>query len=99
MDYSEFVATAKGLVERLRASLPADVCEWLDSYAFGGEWDELVSVLAATLVRDHLPVTSADRDDLYALLADADEPTDVLDNLTIVDTPPQPSHPGHRAAS
>ena len=83
MELTDYVKTMKHLPERYADRLPAQDLDGLRSMARGGEWDELLDLLIATLSGTQAPVTVVERDELAALLHEADMPTDRLDALNI----------------
>jgi hypothetical protein len=53
------------------------------SMADGGEWQELVDVLIASLTLTQAPVTADERDELRSLAEAMDLPTDPLARLNV----------------
>ncbi|MGD0066212.1 MAG: hypothetical protein ABSB76_22545 [Streptosporangiaceae bacterium] len=51
--------------------------------AEGGEWQELVDVLLASLTMTQAPVTAAERDELRSLAEALELPTDQLTGLNV----------------
>ena len=78
------------VIERLDAlpDLYADRVRPVDlaamrSLAGGGEWDELIDVLVASLNLTQAAVTSGERDELRSLLAAMDMPVEPLTGLNV----------------
>ena len=53
------------------------------SMAYGGEWQELVDFLIASLAMTQAPVTPGERDELRTLAEAMDLPTDQLAGLNV----------------
>jgi hypothetical protein len=60
---------SRALLEDLADRLPADLIADYRSFSDAGEWDELLDVLSATLIKRGIPVTPTERDRLAGLLA------------------------------
>jgi hypothetical protein len=61
---------------------PQDL-DGMRSMAEGGEWQELVDVLLASLTMTQAPVTAAERDELRSLAEALELPTDQLTGLNV----------------
>ena len=85
MDEAEFVTAMKELPERYAGRLPEQHLDGVRSMAEGGEWGEEIDNIRASLEQSQQPVTSAERDELAALLDAMGEPTDALDALNVTD--------------
>jgi|GEM_PF-2673578 len=83
MELVEFIHLVDDLVDRLGPRLDPEQAELVRSHAAGGDWDEAVDLLVATLVVRHNPVTAAERAELARLLHHLGEPAARLDGLTI----------------
>jgi hypothetical protein len=85
---------SRDLVERLADRIPPEKLTAYRTYSDVGEWAELVDLLCAGLLKNHIPVTPDERDRLAALLAMFDtprggytylsDPQRVLSQLTVV---------------
>jgi len=97
MDLKDFKSTARRLLDQLTDRPPPDRLAQYRTFADVGEWAELVDALAASLSKREIPVTSAERDDIAALLNYFDIPRDgyrfinsrdeVVASLNVIATP------------
>lgn len=83
MNPEDVSETARALPERYADRLSADVLEGLQLMRDGGEFGELISLLAAALAKTQTPVTSVERDELRALAEATGEGGEYLDALTV----------------
>lgn len=83
MNESEVIARTQALPELYADRVPPVDLEGLRSMASGGEWQELVDLLVASLSSSHARVTVAERDDLRSLLEAMDMPTSQLSTLNV----------------
>lgn len=68
MEFAELAQLVESLLDRLADRLPEDELKQCRTDAWAGEWDVLLNSLAATLLKKRIPVDSAERDDLAAVL-------------------------------
>jgi hypothetical protein len=83
MDESEIARRVSVLPSRFSGRIPARTLEIIELMDGGGEYGELTIELAASLAAHHTPVTSAERDELLALLQAMGMPTDPIERLNV----------------
>jgi hypothetical protein len=87
MEQWEFHDMTKATVDRFMPRIPEKYVEGFESALHGGEFGMVVDDLVLTVVKDHVPVTASERDDLCRLLVYLRRPTEILDELTMVRVP------------
>jgi hypothetical protein len=85
MDEYEIARRASALPDRFAARLPADTLAGLKEMEDGGEFGELTIELAATLAKTGAEVSSAEQQELRALLEATGMPTRPVDELIVRD--------------
>jgi hypothetical protein len=83
MDRYEVARRASALPARFADRVPPDTLESIQLMDEGGEYGELTIELAASLAAQNIPVTTAERDELLALLEATDMPTDPIGKLNV----------------
>jgi hypothetical protein len=83
MDENEIARLASSLPQRFADRIPARTREIIELMEGGGEYGELTIELAASLAAHHVPVTTAERDELLALLEAMHMPTDPIADLNV----------------
>ena len=84
MNESEVIARAEALPELFADRVRPDDLDGMRSMAGGGEWQELIDLLVASLGVTGAPVTAAEREELRSLLTAMGMPDDGLASLNIV---------------
>ena len=85
MTEAEIIERAEALPDRYANRVRPQDLDGMRSMADGGEWQELVDVLIASLAMTQAPVTSGERDELRTLAEAMDLPTDQLAGLNVRD--------------
>jgi hypothetical protein len=80
---AEIIERAEALPDRYANRVRPQDLDGMRSMADGGEWQELVDVLIASLAMTQAPVTSGERDELRTLAEAMDLPTDQLAGLNV----------------
>jgi hypothetical protein len=80
---SEVIEHTEMLPDRYANRVLQHDLDGMRSMADGGEWQELVDLLIASLTVTHAPVTTAERDELRSLLEAMDMPTGPLAGLNV----------------
>ncbi len=80
---AEVIERAEALPGRFADRVRPQDLDGLRSMADGGEWQELVDLLIASLAMTQAPVTSGERDELRTLAEAMDLPTDQLAELNV----------------
>jgi hypothetical protein len=80
---AEIIERAEALPDRYANRVRPQDLDGMRSMADGGEWQELVDVLIASLAMTQAPVTSGERDELRTLAEAMDLPTDQLAGLIV----------------
>jgi len=80
---SEVIERAEALPDRYANRVRPQDLDGMRSMADGGEWQELVDVLIASLAMTQAPVTPSERDELKTLAEAMDLPTDQLAGLNV----------------
>jgi hypothetical protein len=80
---AEIIERAEALPDRYANRVRPQDLNGMRSMADGGEWQELVDVLIASLAMTQAPVTSGERDELRTLAEAMDLPTDQLAGLNV----------------
>jgi hypothetical protein len=84
MREQELATRVSALPEGLIGRVAADDLAQVQTYVYAGEWGEAVDLLVACLVVEQIPVTTAERDELAALVeAMKLETTEPLDRLNV----------------
>ena len=83
MNESEVIARTQALPELYADRVPPVDLDGLRSMASGGEWQELVDLLLASLSSSQAKVTAGERDELRSLLEAMDMPTGQLGTLNV----------------
>ena len=83
MDENEIARRASSLPRRFADRIPARTQEIIELMEGGGEYGELTIELAASLAAHHVPVTTAERDELLGLLQAMGMPTDPVGRLNV----------------
>ena len=83
MTEAEIIERAEALPDRYANRVRPQDLDGMRSMADGGEWQELVDVLIASLAMTQAPVTSGERDELRTLAEAMDLPTDQLAGLNV----------------
>jgi hypothetical protein len=83
MDEYEIARRASKLPDRFANRLDAEKLEGLRLMDMGGEYGELTIELAATLAANRTPVTTAERDEMRALLDAMGMSTDPIQHLSV----------------
>jgi hypothetical protein len=94
MDLHEFMHRADSLIERLGPRIDARQAGFIRDNAHGGDWDEAIDNLIATLTKNQVPITTAEHAELFALLAFMKRPDSPLDGLAVTAPPTTPPTPG-----
>ena len=81
----EIARKASSLPARFADRIPPTSLKIISLMDDGGEYGELTSELAASLAAHHTPVTTAERDELLALLEAMGMPTDPIAQLNVQD--------------
>lgn len=87
VEFIEFTRRADDLIARLAARIDQRQGSFVRRAAEAGEWREAFDNLIATLVKDHVPVTSAENSGLRALLAFMEWPDSRLEGLRVGPAP------------
>lgn len=80
---AEVIKQAEALPDRYADRVRPQDLDGMRSMADGGEWQELVDLLIASLAMTQAPVTSGERDELRTLAEAMDLPTDQLAGLNV----------------
>jgi hypothetical protein len=80
---SEVIEHTEALPDRYAHRVRPEDLDGMRSMAEGGEWQELVDLLIASLTLTQAPVTRDERDELGSLLEAMDMPTDPLAGLNV----------------
>jgi len=80
---SEVIEHTEALPDRYASRVRPEDLDGMRSMAEGGEWQELVDVLIASLTLTQAPVTPDERDELNSLLEAMDMPTNPLAGLNV----------------
>jgi hypothetical protein len=83
VDESEVIERTETLPGRYADRIRPQDLDGMRSMAEGGEWQELVDVLLASLTMTQAPVTAAERDELRSLAEALELPTDQLAGLNV----------------
>ena len=83
MNEAEVIERAETLPGRYADRVRPQDLEGMRSMADGGEWQELVDLLIASLAMTQAAVTSGERDELRTLAEAMDLPTDQLAGLNV----------------
>lgn len=83
MNEAEVVEQVKVLPARYSGRVRPNDLYAMEAMASGGEWQELVDVLVASLNLTRAAVTSSERDELRTLLAALGLPDHLLDGLNV----------------
>ena len=83
MNEAEVIERAEALPDRYADRVRPQDLDGMRSMADGGEWQELVDLLMASLAITQAPVTSGERDELRTLAEAMDLPTDHLAELNV----------------
>jgi hypothetical protein len=83
MDEQEIAQKASSLAKRFAGRVPPETQESISLMDDGGEYGELTSELTASLAAHHVPVTTAERDELLSLLEAMQMPTDAIAQLNV----------------
>ena len=85
MNESEVIERTERLPNRYASRVRPQDLDGMRSMADGGEWQELVDLLIASLTVTQAPVTPGERDELRSLLEAMDMPTGPLAGLNVLD--------------
>lgn len=80
---AEVIERAEALPDRYANRVRPQDLDGMRSMADGGEWQELVDLLIASLAMTQAPVTSGERNELRTLAKAMDLPTDQLAGLNV----------------
>jgi hypothetical protein len=80
---SEVIEHTEALPDRYANRVRPEDLDGMQSMAEGGEWQELVDILIASLALTQAPVTRDERDELNSLLEAMDMPTNALAGLNV----------------
>jgi hypothetical protein len=80
---SEVIEHTEALPNRYANRVRPQDLDGMRSMAEGGEWQELVDLLVASLTVTQAPVTPGERDELRSLLEAMDMPTEPLAGLNL----------------
>jgi hypothetical protein len=80
---SEVIERIEALPDRYANRVRPQDLDGMRSMADGGEWQELVDILIASLVLTQAPVTRDERNELNSLLEAMNMPTDTLARLNV----------------
>jgi hypothetical protein len=80
---SEVIEHTEALPDRYANRVRPEDLDGMRSMAEGGEWQELVDILIASLALTQASVTQDERDELNSLLEAMDMPTNALAGLNI----------------
>lgn len=83
MNESEVIEHTEALPDRYANRVRPEDLDGMRSMAEGGEWQELVDILIASLALTQAPVTRDERDELNSLLDAMDMPTIALAGLNV----------------
>lgn len=83
MNEAEVIKRAETLPDRYANRVRPQDLDGMRSMADGGEWQELVDLLIASLAMTQAPVTSGERDELRTLAEAMDLPTDQLAGVNV----------------
>ncbi len=83
MNESEVIERAEALADRYANRVRPQDLDGMRSMADGGEWQELVDVLIASLAMTQAHVTHSEHDELKTLAEAMDLPTDQLAGLNV----------------
>jgi hypothetical protein len=83
MNEAEVIERAVALPDRYADRVRPQDLDGMRSMADGGEWQELVDLLIASLAMTQAPVTSGERAELRILAEAMDLPTDQLAELNV----------------
>lgn len=84
MELREFMDLADRLIDQLAPRLDPQQVGYIREDARGGDWDEALDLLVATLDKRRSPITPAERDTLRQLVERCGWSTERLDNLNVV---------------
>jgi thioredoxin-like negative regulator of GroEL len=82
---NEMMDRVNALPDRFAGRLDPTDLDDVREAAYAGEWGEAVDNLIAGLAQNRAAVTTAERDELCALLEAMGLPTDITDGLTLQD--------------
>ena len=85
MNEAEVIERAEALPDRYANRVRPQDLDGMRSMADGGEWQELLDVLIASLAMTQAPVTASERDELKTLAEAMDLPPDQLAGLNVRD--------------
>jgi hypothetical protein len=80
---SEVIEHTEALPDHYADRVRAEDLDGMRSMADGGEWQELVDLLIASLALTQAPVTAGERDELRSLAEAMDLPTSPLAGLNV----------------
>lgn len=83
MNESEVIERVEALPDRYSGRVRPQDLDGMRSMADGGEWQELVDVLIASLAMTQARISSSERDELKSLAEAMDLPTDQLAGLNV----------------
>lgn len=83
MNESEVIERVEALPDRYADRVRPQDLDGMRSMADGGEWQELVDLLIASLAMTQARVTPSERDELRSLAEAMDLPTDQLAGLNV----------------
>ncbi len=83
MNEAEVIERAEALPDRFADRVRPQDLDGLRSMADGGEWQELVDLLIASLTLTQAPITADERDELRSLAEAMDLPTGPLTGLNV----------------
>ncbi len=83
MNEAEVIEHTEALPDRYADRVRPEDLNGMRSMADGGEWQELVDLLIASLTLTQSPVTADERDELRSLAEAMDLPSDPLDELNV----------------
>lgn len=83
MNESEVIERAETLPDRYANRVRPQDLDGMQSMADGGEWQELVDLVIASLRLTQAPVTAGERDELRSLAEAMDLPADPLAGLNV----------------
>ena len=83
MNESEVIEHSEVLPDRYADRVRPEDLDGLRSMADGGEWQELIDLLIASLTLTQAPITAGERDELRSLAEAMDLPTGPLTGLNV----------------
>ena len=83
MNESELIEHAEALPDHYADRVRPEDLDGLRSMADGGEWQELIDLLIASLTLSQAPITADERDELRSLAEAMDLPTGPLAGLNV----------------